>query len=219
MIYRLIFTQRELQIEPWVVSRRRWNWLFLAWKFRGGLDSGEINLGHWKWANLCRMHFCLLSFMASVSSHGSERSCTSACAFVDTHRSTLNTTAFTLTVDWINMQYWFKEQLRAAFFGLFSCTRACFCKTRAASPLEKVGWPLCPSKSFGIHPQAWPWQLFVFPLRREWKRNGGMVRGRAGGVWLMSEEVIDIGEDRRRMGVRLGRKLGRRGGGLFLFLP
>lgn len=56
---------------------------------------------------------------------------------------------------------------------LYSCTCTCL---HPASPLEKVGRPLCPSKSFGIHLQAWPWQLFVFPLRREeeeWKDGKG----------------------------------------------
>lgn len=42
----------------------------------------------------------------------------------------------------------------------------------------------------------------------------------ASGVWLMSEKVTDIKEDRRRMEVRLGQKLGEKSSrGLFLLMP
>lgn len=43
----------------------------------------------------------------------------------------------------------------------------------------------------------------LFFLSGEGKRNGGAAKGEGVGVWLMSEKVIDIGEDRVRMEVRL----------------
>lgn len=49
----------------------------------------------------------------------------------------------------------------------------------------------------------------------EGKRNGWMARG----VWLMSEKVTDIEEDRRRMEVRLRRKLEGGSRGLFPLVP
>ena len=97
-------------------------------------------------------------------------------------------------VGWLKMRYWLTEQLHPTFRVcpyvcgsrsapcLFDASTCASCLYLAAS-LEKVGRPLCPSKSFGIHLQAWPWQLFVFPLRREeegWRGGDGGVEGGKG---------------------------------------